>query len=510
MKFALLILDGFGLRENPQANAIFLAKTPYLDSLFASYSMSALETSGAAVGLPEGVMGNSEVGHMTIGAGRIIRHDLVRINDAISDGSLRSNSNLIFAFDLAVKNNSRLHLIGLLSDGGVHSHIDHLKSLLLLASEAGVEHVVLHVITDGRDTSPNSGRNYIKDICNFMEETDTGQIASIMGRYYAMDRDKRWERTGIAYNCYTIGDCERSDNPVEAVEASYSAGVTDEFIKPVVIVGKDASSTVVLEDDSILFFNFRADRMRQIVTAFGSDNFDEFEQTLPPMRCTTITSYDDSFDYPVLFERNEIAKTLPAILSDAGYSQLRLAETEKYAHVTYFFNGGEELPFSGEERKLVPSPKVATYDLKPEMSAPEVRDKALEAIQSGDYDCLILNFANPDMVGHTGDIDAAVRAMEVVDEAVKEISTAVLAEGGTVFLTSDHGNLEMMVNENSGETHTAHTLNQVPFFVVNQDRKVKLRESGGLADIAPTILDYLDMTIPAEMTGQSLLLHDED
>lgn len=510
LKFALLILDGYGLRDNPENNAVLQAKTPYFDKLYVTNPMSELLASGRAVGLPEGVMGNSEVGHMTIGSGRINRHELVRINDAISDGSLGTNSNLIAAFDQTMKNNSRLHLLGLLSDGGVHSHIDHLKSLLLLAREAGVEQVMLHLITDGRDTPPKSGKDYVGDIKHFMDETSSGKIATVMGRYYAMDRDKRWERTGIAYDCYSKAIGERYDDPVRAVEASYSYGVTDEFIKPVLISDDAHSSPVVREGDSLLFFNFRADRMRQIVTAFGSGSFDEFNRTLPPLNCTTMTSYNDSFDYPILFERGELTNTLTSVLSKAGYTQLRLAETEKYAHVTYFFNGGEEQPFPGEERILVPSPKVATYDLQPEMSAPEVRDTALKAVQSDDYDCLILNFANPDMVGHTGDMEAAIRAMEVVDEAVKTISTAVTEKGGTVFITADHGNLEMMVDEISGETHTAHTLNPVPFFVVNQESKVKLQKRGGLADIAPTILDLLDMTIPEEMTGQSLVIHDEN
>lgn len=505
LKFALLILDGFGLRDNPEGNAISQAKTPYLDELFSSCPMSALETSSAAVGLPDGIMGNSEVGHMTIGAGRIIRHDLVRINDAIHDGSLQNNSNLRSAFNRVKKNHSCLHLMGLLSDGGVHSHIDHLKALLWLAKNAGVPDLALHVITDGRDTPPKSGRNYVKVIQKFMEETDTGSIVSIMGRYYVMDRDKRWERTRIAYDCYTMAKGEQFENPVKAIEASYSVGITDEFIKPVVLTGSHTTPTVVSKDDVLLFFNFRADRMRQIVTAFGSQSFDEFERTLPPMNCTTMTSYDETFSYPVLFERHELVNTLPALLSKLGYSQLRLAETEKYAHVTYFFNGGEEQPFPGEHRIMVPSPKVATYDLKPEMSAPEVTNQALTAIKEGVFDCLILNFANPDMVGHTGNLSAAVQALETVDKAIRDVSRAVINTGGVVFITSDHGNLEMMIDEMTGEMHTAHTLNPVPFFVVNQKRKVKLKRKGGLADIAPTILDLLDLQIPLEMTGHSLI-----
>ena len=510
MKFALLILDGYGLRDNPKDNAVYLAKTPFLDKLSDTYPMSELMTSGRSVGLPDGVMGNSEVGHMTIGSGRIIRHDLVQINDAVSNGSIGTIPNLTSAFNYAKENNSCLHLFGLLSDGAVHSHINHLKSLLVLAKEAGVKQVLLHVITDGRDTSPNSGKSYIGDIKQFMDETNSGKIASVIGRYYAMDRDKRWERINIAYDCYTKAVGEKYDDPIKAVEASYSAGITDEFIKPVVIIDDERSPLVVSENDSLLFFNFRADRMREIVSAFGSDHFDEFERTLPKLYCTTMTSYDKSFEYPILFERVELTNTLPSVLSKAGLSQLRLAETEKYAHVTYFFNGGEEKPFPGEDRILIPSPKVATYDLQPEMSAPEVRDNALKAIQTGGYDSLILNFANPDMVGHTGDVDAAIRAMEIVDEAVEKISQAVLEKGGTVFITADHGNLEMMVDELTGEIHTAHTLNPVPFYVVNQEMRVKLRKRGGLADVAPTILDLLEMTIPEEMTGHSLVIRDEN
>lgn len=506
LKFILLIVDGVGLRDSKEANAFKLSRTPVFDKLFSTCPWSRLEAAGRAVGLPNGVVGNSEVGHLTIGAGRIIKHDLIRINDAIGDGTLGQIPELQDVFAHVRKKGSSLHLMGLLSDGRVHSHIEHLLALLRIAKKEGMERVFVHAITDGRDTSPTSGVRFLRDMLNGMNEIGLGVLSTIMGRYYAMDRDKRWDRTELAYRAYVEGEGERFQDPVEAVTSSYEENVTDEFIKPRIIVHSDRPSRQIRGDDALLCFNFRADRMRQITTALGGMDFHEFSRSQEPVFTTTFTRYDDKFTFPVLFSPKSMENVFGTVLENHGFRQLRVAETEKYAHVTYFFNGGNETPYPHEDRILVPSPKVATYDLKPEMSAEGVEDTVLQAIDSGNYDCVIVNLANPDMVGHTGDLEASIKAVEVVDGVVGNILASAGQRGAVAFVTSDHGNLELMVNESTGGVHTAHTLNPVPFFIVNPGNRLKLKSKGELADVAPTILDFFNIPIPQEMTGKSLVV----
>tara|TARA_B100000315_G_scaffold257132_1_gene304976 strand:- start:12110 stop:13630 length:1521 start_codon:yes stop_codon:yes gene_type:complete len=503
MKFALIILDGLGLRNEIKGNAFKLAHTPVFDKLFEKYPNSRLEASGTAVGLPEGVMGNSEVGHMTIGSGRIIDHDLVRINKSIIQSMFSDNPVLNTLFNRVKSEKSSLHLIGLISDAGVHSHLNHLFEICTFAKAKSVEKVYLHGITDGRDTSPTSGRDYVETISKFYNENSVGQWSTLMGRYYAMDRDKRWERTKIACSTMEQGTGRRESSPLEAVENSYQQNVTDEFINPVIIEDKNGEIHPIKKGDSILFCNFRADRMRQIVSALGQDSFEHFE-TEDGHNCCTMTQYDETFNFPVLFPPLTQYNILADVLEKERFRQLRVAETEKYAHVTYFFNGGEEVPRNNEKRILVPSPKVATYDLMPEMSADGIRKEVISAIQSNEYDCMVVNFANPDMVGHTGDLKATISAMETVDGIVGEILDEVSSARGVSFVTSDHGNLEQMIYEETGGIHTAHTLNPVPFFIVDSNgaRSVK---NGGLEDVAPTILDYFNLIQPKEMTGKSLI-----
>ncbi len=502
LKFVLVILDGYGLRAEREGNATILARTPALARLLGEFPMIELQTSGGAVGLPEGVMGNSEVGHMNMGAGRIVRQDLVRINEAMASGEFQHNPVLLEQLAAVQERGGAFHVLGLCSDAGVHSHLEHFKVILETARTAGMERLFYHALMDGRDTSPSAGAGYLERVEGWLAETGVGRIASVVGRYYAMDRDQRWERIERAWRMLTIGDGERFGSAAEAIQASYSAGVTDEFVTPKVIDPKG----IIAEGDALLTMNFRADRMRQLAAVFTDPDFNEFSRQRLQVDLRSMTQYADNFSFPVLFEPEQIANILPEVLSRAGYSQLRLAETEKYAHVTYFFNGGEEKRFPGEDRQLIPSPRVATYDLQPEMNAEKVCAVALEAIEGGRYDCLIMNFANPDMVGHTGDLPAAITALETVDGCVGRIMAATKAQGAALFLTADHGNVEQMIDPDSGRPHTAHTTLNVPLVLVSPDGSAGLAGSGKLADIAPTILAYLGLEIPAEMTGTNRLV----
>ncbi|MGM0602952.1 MAG: 2,3-bisphosphoglycerate-independent phosphoglycerate mutase [Bacillota bacterium] len=503
---ALIIMDGLGINENAEGNAVYKADTEYLDKLKAEYPHAILHASGEKVGLPDGQMGNSEVGHLNLGAGRIVYQDYTRINKAVENGELLSNEVLKKAVQHAKDNNSALHLMGLLSDGGVHSHIKHLFGLVEMADQAGIEKVFIHPILDGRDTPPKSGTSYLKELQDELERVGTGKIATVSGRYYTMDRDNRWERTKKAYNAFILGEGIEKEDPVKAVEDSYAEGINDEFVEPAVIID-DGSPVGIMEDhDSVIFFNFRADRARQITRALKLDEFDEFERPAEhpsDLYYVCMTEYDEEFDLPVAFPPSTIENGLGEVLSRAGLKQLRIAETEKYAHVTFFFNGGVEEPYENEDRILVPSPKVSTYDLKPEMSAYEVKDKLLEEIDKDKYDFIVLNFANPDMVGHTGFLDAAVKAVETVDKCLSEVVPAILAKGGQALITADHGNSEKMFDED-GEPFTAHTSNIVPLIYAGgpEDRAIS---SGKLADIAPTVLEILGIEKPEEMAGKSLL-----
>lgn len=501
IKFILIILDGFGLRDSSVGNAYALADTPELDRLLNDCPMVPVETSGNYVGLPDGIMGNSEVGHMNIGAGRIVKQDLVRINENIDSGKLKKNQNLESIFETVHRNKSTLHLMGLLSDGAVHSHIDHLDYILNCAGDAGLADVIIHAITDGRDTAPDSGINYIRQLENIITENGIGRIGTICGRYYAMDRDRRWDRTEKAYRVLLNGMGETFDSAEEAVQFSYDMGITDEFITAK-IIGNNQS---LKKEDYLFMFNFRADRMRQICDALTSPNFNEFPAETEQPNVVTMTKYREDFPMPVLFEPETLNDIFPQVLSENGFRQLRIAETEKYAHVTYFFNGGTESQLVGEERILVPSPRIATYDLQPEMSAFIVTDEVLTTIENDEYEAIILNFANPDMVGHTGKLDAAIKAIETIDNCLTRITRTVKGKGGAVFLTADHGNLEMMINPETGKAHTAHTTLPVPFLIDSPKDRWTLSGKGKLADIAPTILEFLGLEKPEQMTGKSLL-----
>ena len=501
LRFILIILDGFGIRKDTEGNAVALAQTPELDYMLQNHPVASIQTSGRYVGLPDGIMGNSEVGHMNMGAGRIVKQDLVRINDAIEDDSLAQNPQLLSLFQKVKEKNSTLHLMCLLSDGGVHSHIDHLEYVIDLASSHSVEKLAVHVITDGRDTAPDSGLGYINRLESFLQKYEGYAIGSVCGRYYAMDRDSRWDRIEQAYHLYISNKGTQFQSAAEAVQHSYNNQITDEFILPSVI----GSGTPIQDKDGVLTLNFRADRMRQITTAINAENFPHFQKKSLNIHFICMTQYQEDFPYPVLFGPEKIDRIFPQILADNHFRQLRIAETEKYAHVTYFFNGGDENTFPGEERILIPSPKVATYDLQPEMSALEVTDNVLSAINSDQFEAIIMNFANPDMVGHTGNLQAAIKAIEVIDSCIGKIRSAVMAKGAAIFLTADHGNLEMMVDPETGKTHTAHTTLPVPLILECPDKCFSLESEGKLADIAPTILEYLDIAIPGEMTGNSLL-----
>ena len=505
----LMVLDGYGLNDRTEGNAIAMANTPVMDKLMAECPFVKGAASGLAVGLPDGQMGNSEVGHMNIGAGRIIYQDLTRITKAIEDGEFFENKALLQAMENCKKNDSDLHLWGLLSDGGVHSHITHLYGLLEMAKKQGLSKVYVHAFLDGRDTPPASGKDYVAQLQAKMDEIGVGKIASLSGRYYAMDRDNNWDRVQKAYDSLTKGEGVKATDAVKAMEESYANDVTDEFVLPTVITAEDGTPLSVVKDgDSVIFFNFRPDRAREMTRAFCDDKFTGFDRDFLKTTFVCFKDYDETIPNKIIaFEKEAIANTLGEYLAKCGKKQLRLAETEKYAHVTFFFNGGVEEPNVDEFRLLVNSPKdVATYDLKPEMSAPEVGMDLVDAIKSDKYDAIIINFANPDMVGHTGVIPAAVKAVEKVDELVGKAVDAVKEVDGALFICADHGNAEKMIDYETGEPHTAHTTNPVPFILVNAEPDMKLREGGCLADIAPTLLEIMGLEQPKEMTGKSLIV----
>lgn len=499
-----MILDGWGLAKNKEVSAIDKAKTPFVSSLYTKYPNSKLEASGLAVGLPEGQMGNSEVGHMNIGAGRIVYQDLVRINKAIAERELETNKILMDAFSYAKKNGKNVHLIGLVSDGGVHSHIGHLKGLITIAQQAGIRNLFVHAFTDGRDTDPQSGVSFIADLMDHMAKT-TGKLASIVGRYYAMDRDKRWERVKLAYDLLVRGVGEKTQDPLEAIRQSYAAGVTDEFIKPIAVVDEHVNPlTTIKNDDVVLCFNFRTDRGRQITEVLTQQDFPEYDMHALSLDYITMTTYDDTFkNVKVIFEKDNLDNTLGAVLEAAHKKQIRIAETEKYPHVTFFFSGGREQPFNGESRILCPSPKVATYDLRPEMSAFDIRDKIIPELNSKSADFICLNFANPDMVGHTGVFEAAVKAVETVDSCAQAVTEAALKNDYATIIIADHGNADMMINED-GTPNTAHTTNLVPCILVDKDYHGNIKD-GKLGDLAPTILTLMGVPIPEQMTGNVLI-----
>ena len=504
--FMLMILDGFGLKDEAFGNAIAAASTPNLDKIFETYPFAQLRASGLAVGLPEGQMGNSEVGHLNIGAGRVVYQELTRITKAINDGAFNGNAALLDAVAHAQKTGGAVHIMGLLSDGGVHSHIRHIKAALSLASLRGASKIYLHCFLDGRDVPPTSGAEYVKEICEFLQSLGLeNSMGVICGRYYAMDRDKRWERVKEAYDALTAAKGTRTSDPVASVEASYSEGITDEFLKPVIC----NPEAVIKSGDSVIFCNFRPDRAREITRAFVDPSFDDFETAcITDLKYVCMTQYDAAMpNVSVAFPPSSIKNTLGEYISDLGMTQLRIAETEKYAHVTFFFNGGVEKPNPLEDRILIPSPKVATYDMQPEMSAYEVTDKVIEEIKSLKYDLIVLNFANADMVGHTGVFDAAVKAVEAVDRCVGRIAQAMSAVGGRILLTADHGNADDML-DHQGNPVTAHSTNPVPLaYIASEEEtsKIRFREGGKLSDIAPTILTLMGLPVPPEMTGDVLI-----
>ena len=499
----LMILDGFGINEKDEGNAVKMANIPNIKRIMKQYPNTILHTSGLDVGLPEGQMGNSEVGHTNIGAGRIVYQELTRITKSIESGDFFSIPELVSAIENCKKNHSKLHIMGLLSDGGVHSHQRHLFALLELAKRKDFEDVYVHCFLDGRDTPPASAEGYLVELENKMAEKGVGKIATIMGRFYAMDRDKRWNRIEKAYDAMVKGEGEKAISVASAIENSYQKEVFDEFVVPTVICNNDKPVAKIEENDSVIFFNFRPDRAREITRAIVDENFDGFEREYFKTYFVTFTNYDETItNVSVAFKKDEIKNTFGEIISERGLTQLRIAETEKYAHVTFFFNGGQEKQYPGEDRILIPSPKVETYDMKPEMSALEVTEKVLEASHSRKYDSIILNFANPDMVGHTGNVEAVIKALETLDGCVEKIVKAIEAEKGILLITADHGNCEQMIDYKTGEPHTAHTTNPVPLVLVGKDAKLK---EGRLADLAPTMLDLMGIEKPEEMTGESLI-----
>lgn len=503
----LMILDGFGINENEKGNAVKLANTPNIDKLMKTCPTTVIHTSGLQVGLPEGQMGNSEVGHTNIGAGRIVYQELTRITKSIEDGDFFSISELVAAIENCKEHNSKLHILGLLSDGGVHSHMRHLFAILELAKRKDFEDVYVHCFLDGRDTPPASGENYIAKLEEKMKEKGVGKIASISGRFYAMDRDKRWQRIQKAYDALVNGVGNKATTAVSAIEASYQKEVFDEFVEPTVIYSGDEPVATIGENDSVIFFNFRPDRAREITRTLVDPEFNEFETKKLNLYYVCFTQYDETLpNVHIAFKPETLKNTFGEYISNKGLTQLRIAETEKYAHVTFFFNGGEEKQYPGEDRILVPSPKVETYDMQPEMSAEEVTQKVVEAIKSKKYNAIILNYANPDMVGHTGSLDAAIKAIEKIDECVQRVVDAVNEVEGTLIITADHGNAEQMIDYKTGEPHTAHTTNPVPLILVGKDG-VKLKE-GKLADLAPTMLEIMGLEKPEEMTGESLIQKD--
>ena len=501
----LMILDGFGINEKEQGNAVKLAKKPNIDKLLKTCPTTTIYTSGLKVGLPEGQMGNSEVGHTNIGAGRIVYQELTKITKSIEDGDFFGNQALNRAIENCKKYNSNLHVMGLLSDGGVHSHERHLYAILELAKRKDFDNVYVHCFMDGRDTPPTSGEAYITKLEEKIKEKGVGKIASISGRFYAMDRDKRWQRIEKAYNAMVKGEGIKSTSALQAVESSYQKEVFDEFIEPTVICNQDEPVATIGEHDSVIFFNFRPDRAREITRTLVDDSFTEFETKKNlGLYFVCMTPYDETLpNVDIAFKKEALTNTFGEYISKKGLTQLRIAETEKYAHVTFFFNGGEEKQYPGEDRILVPSPKVETYDMQPEMSAEEVTNKVVDAINSKKYDCIILNYANPDMVGHTGNLDAAIKAVETIDGCVARVVEAVNNQNGMILITADHGNCEQMIDYKTGEPHTSHTTNPVPLILVGKD-DVKLKE-GKLADLAPTMLDLMGLDKPAEMTGESII-----
>ena len=501
---ALIIMDGWGQGNSKVGNAVELANTPNYDALINKYPHTLIAASGLDVGLPDGQMGNSEVGHLNIGAGRVIYQELTRITKSIKDGDFFTNSELVSAMAHAKKHGTKLHTWGLLSDGGVHSHIDHLKALIQMAKDQGVENIYVHGFMDGRDTSPTSGISYVKELESFMAEINYGTIASISGRYYSMDRDKRWERIKKSYDMLVNGVGEKASSATEVIEKSYAEGVTDEFILPTVMVKNGEPIATVSENDAIIFFNFRPDRAREITRAIVDVEFDGFERTYFPTKYVGFTQYDKTIEnIEIAYKQQSIDNTLGQYLAKLGKKQLRIAETEKYAHVTFFFNGGVEAPNEGEDRVLINSPKVATYDLKPEMSAYEMTDRLLSELDRDYYDLIIINYANPDMVGHTGIIEAAVKAVETVDECVGRIVNKLEEKGGSFIITADHGNAEQMLTD-SGEPMTAHSTNKVPC-IVGGAGDVDLSDEGKLCDLTPTLLDMMQISVPKEMTGVSII-----
>jgi len=503
-KVILIIMDGWGLGKVASADAIQHAKTPFVSSLYAKYPNTTLTTCGELVGLPEGQMGNSEVGHLNLGAGRIVYQELQRINVAVRDGSFAKNEVLLDSIQLAKKNQKPLHLIGLVSDGGVHSHINHLKAIVDVCKNEKLDDVFIHAFTDGRDTDPKSGLGFIKDLQSHLNKS-VGKIASVSGRYYAMDRDKRWERVKLAYDALANGEGEKATDAVQAIENSYKKNITDEFIKPCVIVDEAQQPLAKIQDgDVVICFNFRTDRCREITQVLTQIDLPDFGMKKLSLDYTTMTEYDHSYkNIHVVFSNDNLNNTLGEILEKHHLKQIRIAETEKYPHVTFFFSGGREIPFEGEKRILIPSPKVATYDLKPEMSAYEVTEALLPEIKNKTADFICLNYANADMVGHTGVWEAAIKAVETVDSCVEKVVTAGLENGYASFVTADHGNSDYMINED-GTPNTAHTLNPVPFFIIDNEWKGKIRP-GKLGDIAPTILTMMDIELPKEMTGEILI-----
>ena len=501
----LMILDGFGDNQNENGNAVKLANTPNIDKLIKICPTTHIHASGLSVGLPEGQMGNSEVGHTNIGAGRIVYQELTRITKSIEEGDFFSIKEFDDAIENCKKHNSNLHIMGLLSDGGVHSHIRHLFALLELSKRKGIENVYVHCFLDGRDTPPTSAENYIAKLEEKMKEKEIGKIASITGRFYAMDRDKRWERVGKAYNALVNGEGQKSQTAIAAIEASYQKEIFDEFVEPTLICNGETPISTISENDSVIFFNFRPDRAREITRALVDDKFDGFETKPLNLYFVCMTPYDETMpNVHVAFKKEALNNTFGEYISKNGKTQLRIAETEKYAHVTFFFNGGNEKQYDGEDRILVPSPKVETYDLKPEMSAYEVTDKVVEAIKTKKYNSIILNYANPDMVGHTGSLEAAIKAIETIDECVGKVVEAVEQVNGILLITADHGNAEQMIDYKTGDPHTAHTTNPVPLILLGMDN-VELKE-GKLADLAPTMLDIMGLEKPEEMTGESIIV----
>lgn len=500
-KVILIIMDGWGLGKVKKADAIQNANTPFVSSLYSKYPNSTLVTCGEAVGLPDGQMGNSEVGHLNLGAGRIVYQELQRINVAVRDGSFAKNEVLLNAVRAAKAGNKTLHLIGLVSDGGVHSHINHVKAIADVCKEEGQSNLLVHAFTDGRDTDPKSGLGFLTELQNHLNVT-VGKIATVCGRYYAMDRDKRWERVKLAYDCLVNGVGDKYDDVLKGIKASYDNNVTDEFIKP--IINSSVENGTIKDGDVVICFNFRTDRCREITQVLTQQDMPDFGMKKLNLHYTTMTEYDKTYqNVNVIFETDNLNNTLGEILQQDGLKQIRIAETEKYPHVSFFFSGGREKPFDGESRIMIPSPKVATYDLKPEMSAYEVTDAIVPEIEKESADFICLNFANADMVGHTGVFSAAITAVETVDKCVERIAKAALAHGYTIFLTADHGNSDYMINED-GTPNTAHTLNLVPFFIIDNEWKGTIKP-GKLGDIAPTILTVIGLPIPKEMTGNVLI-----